>query len=286
MEILKLIPACKNYIWGGEKLPERYGKNVDFRPVAESWELSFHKDGKTALENGKTLEEALSPRELGSACAAFPFFPVLIKLIDAKQNLSVQVHPDDDYALANENSFGKTEAWYIVEADEGAGIYLGFNRDVAKEELETAIREETLPALLNFYPVKAGAPAPPHTPCSRCRGHSLELVDDDHADVLAGVEKALRVANLKKYEKLAPSAGENGEEVLASCQYFHSTRLVVNGENTIHTDDASFKCLVCVRGAGQIGIHTAKAGDSFFVPAGYGKVVLAGDMELVCTEVR
>ena len=304
MEILKLIPACKNYIWGGEKLPERYGKNADFRPVAESWELSFHKDGKTALENGKTLEEALSPRELGSACAAFPFFPVLIKLIDAKQNLSVQVHPDDDYALANENSFGKTEAWYIVEADEGAGIYLGFNRDVAKEELETAIREETLPTLLNFYPVKAGEcyfiPAGTiHAIGAGCliceiqqnsnltyRVYDYGRRDKDGNPRELHVEKALRVANLKKYEKLAPSAVENGEEVLASCQYFHSTRLVVSGERTIHTDDTSFKCLVCVRGAGQIGTHTAKAGDSFFIPAGYGEVVLAGDMELVCTEVR
>lgn len=304
MEILRLIPACKSYIWGGEKLPERYGKNVDFRPVAESWELSFHKDGKTRLTDGRTLEEALSPALLGTACAAFPFFPVLIKLIDAKQNLSVQVHPDDTYALANENSFGKTEAWYIVEADEGAGIYLGFNRDVTREELERAIREETLTDLLNFYPVKAGEcyfiPAGTiHAIGAGCliceiqqnsnltyRVYDYGRRDKDGNPRELHVEKALRVANLKKYEKLAPYAAQNGEEVLASCQYFHSTRLVVNGEGSTRTDAGSFKCLVCVRGAGHIGTHAVKAGDSLLIPAGYGEAALLGDMELVCTEIR
>ena len=109
MEIVKLIPECKDNIWGGVKLKEKYGKQTDKNPVAESWELSFHKDGPTRLENGKTLQETVTEADLGDNCKGFPFFPMLVKLIDAKQDLSVQVHPSDSYALKNENSFGKTE---------------------------------------------------------------------------------------------------------------------------------------------------------------------------------
>ena len=156
MSILKLYPECKDYIWGGEKLKEKYGKQTHKTPCAESWELSFHNDGLTRLFSGKTLVESVAEMDLGENVNVFPFFPVLIKFIDAKENLSVQVHPSDEYALANENSFGKTEMWYIVEAEKGAGIYLGFNRDVTKEEYETAIKEKRLTELLNFYEVKAG----------------------------------------------------------------------------------------------------------------------------------
>ena len=156
MEISKLYPEYKDYLWGGEKLKTKYGKQTDKTPCAESWELSFHKDGLTRLSNGKTLAETATETDLGTNCKKFPFFPVLIKFIDAKQDLSVQVHPSDEYALKHENSFGKTEMWYIVEAEKGAGIYLGFNRDVTQEEYETAIKENRLTELLNFYDVKAG----------------------------------------------------------------------------------------------------------------------------------
>ena len=136
MEIVKLYPECKDNIWGGVQLREKYGKQTEKDPVAESWELSFHKDGPTRLADGRTLQEVASSADLGANCEAFPFFPMLVKLIDAKQDLSVQVHPSDSYALEHEDSFGKTEMWYIVEAEKGAGIYLGFKRAVTKEEYE------------------------------------------------------------------------------------------------------------------------------------------------------
>ncbi len=156
MEIVKLYPECKDYVWGGTKLKQKYGKITDKTPCAESWELSFHKDGLTKLSNGKTLAESVTEKDLGEKAKSFPFFPSLIKFIDAEQNLSVQVHPSDDYALEHENSFGKTEMWYVVEAEEGAGLYVGFNKDVTKEEFEQAIKENRLTELLNFFEVKAG----------------------------------------------------------------------------------------------------------------------------------
>ena len=133
MKIEKLFSTTKDYIWGGDKLAKKYGKCGD-APLAESWELSFHKDGPTSLSDGRLLSDAVGKKELGANAAEFEFFPTLIKFIDARDNLSVQVHPSDEYALKNEHSYGKTETWYIVEAEEGAGIYLGFKRDVSEEE--------------------------------------------------------------------------------------------------------------------------------------------------------
>ena len=302
MQIYRLIPECKNYIWGGEKLPQKYGKAVDFRPVAESWELSVHKDGKTRLESGETID-TLDAKIFGTACAEFDFFPVLIKLIDAKQNLSVQVHPDDAYALANEGSLGKTEAWYIVEADEGAGIYLGFKRDVTAQEFENAIRDQTLTELLNFYPVKAGEcyfiPAGTiHAIGAGCliceiqqnsnltyRVYDYGRRDKNGNERELHVDKAMLVTDLKKYDRAIPAVGDDGEDVLASCRYFHATRITVSGESKISTDARSFKCLTCVRGNGCVGALKVSAGDSLLVPADFGEVALTGEMELVCTQV-
>ena len=108
MKIEKTFPECKDYIWGGNKLKEKYGKITDKSPCAESWELSFHKDGPSRIADGRLLSEAVTKESIGTEASKFPFFPVLIKFIDAKADLSVQVHPSDEYALKNENSFGKT----------------------------------------------------------------------------------------------------------------------------------------------------------------------------------
>lgn len=150
MDIEKLYPETKDYIWGGNKLRE-YGKTSDKDRIAESWELSFHPDGPSRLADGRLLKDVATKRDWGENAARFPFFPILIKFIDAKDNLSVQVHPSDEYALANEGQFGKTEMWYIAEAEEGAGIYLGFGKDVTAEEFGKAIEEGTVLDLLNFF---------------------------------------------------------------------------------------------------------------------------------------
>ena len=119
MYIMKLIAPCKDYIWGGTKLREEFGKNSNADKVAESWELSCHKDGMSIIENGeyagKTLQEYINkegPGVLGKNCERFEYFPILIKLIDAKDNLSVQVHPNNEYALRVEGEYGKTEMDY------------------------------------------------------------------------------------------------------------------------------------------------------------------------------
>ena len=116
MAVIKLEPAFKDYIWGGTRLRDDFGKKCDLDKVAESWELSCHKDGPSVVAEGEdkglTLQEYIDKygrAVLGTNCERFEFFPILIKLIDAKDNLSVQVHPDNEYAQRVEGEYGKTE---------------------------------------------------------------------------------------------------------------------------------------------------------------------------------
>jgi mannose-6-phosphate isomerase len=298
MQIEKLYPECKDYVWGGEKLKTDFGKQTDKTPCAESWELSFHKDGLTRLANGKTLLESVSAKDLGENVKKFPFFPVLIKFIDAENNLSVQVHPSDDYALKHENSFGKTETWYIVDAKDGAGIYLGFKQPVTKDEYEKAIAENRLTDLLNFYEVKAGESyfIPSGTlhaigkGCLICeiqqnsnltyRVYDYGRVDKNGKPRELHIEKAKLVTNLEKFE-LVPL----DQDMVGACEYFTAKKYAVKGSLTLITDEKSFHCVTCVKGAGEIDSQKFVKGDSYFIPASYGEYSLKGEMEIIVTKV-
>jgi len=294
MTVQKLYPAYKDYIWGGTRLVEKYAKQTEKRPCAESWEFSFHQDGFTRLENGKTLCESVTVKDLGKNTEDFPFFPTLAKFIDAKDNLSVQVHPSDEYALKHENSFGKTEMWYIVDADEGAGIYLGFNRDVTKEEFRRAIEENTLTDLLNFYEVKKGEcyfipSGTIHAIGKGCliyeiqqnsnltyRVYDFGRVGADGKPRQLHIEQALKVTDLKKFTPQSWRASK----------YFTARKESIQNERTFQTDGSTFQCVTCVQGEGVIEGQALRAGESYFVPASYGAFSLQGNMEVIMTEVR
>ena len=160
---IKLTPAYKDYIWGGTKLKTMYNKHSALDIVAESWELSAHKDGESIVADGPysglTLTQylnAIGNSALGTNAKNFDYFPILIKLIDARSALSVQVHPDDSYALEHEGEYGKTEMWYILDCEENASLYYGFKKDVTKEEYKNAIENNTLTDILNKIPVHKG----------------------------------------------------------------------------------------------------------------------------------
>ncbi|MEG2669914.1 MAG: type I phosphomannose isomerase catalytic subunit, partial [Oscillospiraceae bacterium] len=130
MQPIKLSPVFKDYLWGGTKLKTDFGKVSDLSKVAESWELSTHKDGQSIVSSGDdtgcTLSQYIDKhgeKILGTKAEKFDYFPILIKFIDAKESLSIQVHPDDTYALKNEGEYGKTEMWYILDANPGAYLY-------------------------------------------------------------------------------------------------------------------------------------------------------------------
>ena len=154
---------CKDYLWGGNRLREEFGKESDADKIAESWELACHKDGSSILTSGSdaglNLREYLDKNGtafLGTNCADCTTVPVLIKLIDAKQDLSIQVHPDDDYAMRVEGEAGKTEMWYIVDAAPHAALYYGLKQEVTKAEFEQRIHDQTLTEILNRVEVKPG----------------------------------------------------------------------------------------------------------------------------------
>lgn len=315
-KIYRLFPECKYYLWGGERLKTEYGKITDKTPCAESWELSFHKDGLTKIADGRTLKEVVTPGMLGKNCERFQFFPVLIKLIDAKRNLSVQVHPSDDYALKYENSYGKTEMWYIVGADEGAGIYCGFKRDTSKEEFLDYLNKGKVEELLNFIPVKKGesyfiASGTVHAIGAGCliceiqqNSNLTYRVYDYNRRGADGklrelhIDKAVNVINFKKYAPVTfeNEAGENGK-ILAKCNYFNVSELELDGEKEIFNPN-SFTSVTVVEGAGEISCENInggeinggnkgekfKKGDSFFIPCGV-KAEIKGKASIIITDV-
>ena len=301
--IYPITPVIKNYIWGGMKLRDTYHKSGEGTPFAESWELSFHPDGKSLIE-GRPIDEVLTPEALGTNVAAFDHFPTLVKFIDARDNLSVQVHPCDRVALETENSYGKSEMWYIVEADEGAGIYLGFSRDVTEAQVRSAVADNTLSSLLSFYPVKAGdcyfIPAGTvHAIGAGCLIAEVQQNSNityrlfDYARVGADgkprelhIEKGISCANLNKFDN-NPLHIESGiGTILGLSRYFTTTKVVLDGEKIIPTDGASFRFFLSVGAQGEIDGHPLHKGDAYLAVAKEGEIHLCGTGDLLVVEVR
>lgn len=162
--LIKLKSALKQHIWGGTKIRDSLHKDVgDAEFMAESWEISTHPDGLTGIDSGKfkgsTLTEyfdTIGWDKVGAYGKKYRQLPMMVKYIDAERDLSVQVHPDDAYAREHENDSGKNEIWFIIGAEKGSYIYLGFNRDVTRAEVERSLAEGTVMELMNKIPVKKG----------------------------------------------------------------------------------------------------------------------------------
>lgn len=297
--LVKLKPALKSYLWGGTKLQSEWNKRSDAPSVAEVWELSFHPDGPAAIcggiYDGKLLRDVATPATWGKNCKQFPFFPVLTKLIDAAQPLSIQVHPSDEYALEHEGQYGKTEMWCILDAEENAYLYLGFQRNTAPEEFAEAIRNNTVCALLNKVPVKAGETyfIPSGTIHAIGAGITLfeiqqnssltyRVYDYDRRDAAGNprelhVEKAMKVIDWSKYNAANSAQGN----LLGACKYFSVTR--GQGEGILGRKD-SFVSATVTRGQAQIGDLYAEKGETVFLSAGEF-VAVKGDAEYVVVSV-
>jgi mannose-6-phosphate isomerase len=255
MEILKLTPVYKDYIWGGDRLKRRYKKNTDMTPLAESWELSTHKDGKSLVENGayagRTLEEYLfdNPEALGEgSCGELP---ILIKLIDARDRLSVQVHPNNEQAKEWEGQNGKTEMWYVVEADKGATIVYGVKEDTTPEELERAIKEKRVEELLDTVESKKGDVffVEAGTIHAIGRGNLIAEIQQnsnvtyrlydygrvgkDGKERELHTDKGVRAANCKRAERRAIPECSDGTRLLGSCEYFAVKEIKLRGKKTL-----------------------------------------------------
>ena len=307
MAILKLNPACKDYIWGGRRLIDEYNKPYEGERLAETWEMSCHPDGPSVIVNGehagKTLAEYVESQGkgvLGSNCQIFQDFPIMIKFIDAKDNLSIQVHPNNIYALEHEHQYGKTEVWYVLDAGENAFLYYGFKHEISKEEFAQRIADNTLLEVLNAVPVHKGDVfyIPAGTIHAICRDIVIAEIQQssnvtyrvyDYGRVGAdGKPRQLHVEQAVKVTKLAPPKDDyNFGGHLVRSPYFTVDQ--VDGGYAGDCDDESFTSVLVVDGAGTIccgdeKLEVAK-GDSLFLPADSGKFALEGSVKALITRV-
>ncbi len=296
---LLLKPPVKDYLWGGKKLKEEYGLECATEIAAEGWMLSCHKDGTNTVVggefDGKPLTEVLEiwgKSALGKRAEKFSYFPILIKLIDAKDKLSVQVHPEDDFALKVEGEYGKTEMWYVVDCEEGASLIYGFNRKASKEEFERRIKDNTLTEICNVVPVKKGDVFFISAGTLHAIGEGILIAEvqqnsnttyrvSDYGRLGADgnprelhVEKALKVTNVEKPTMPYGNVGKVTEfdwgtvRELAICDLFTSKLITLNGKTDISTKE-SFVSLVVLEGEALIDTLKVKKGDSVFIPANY-----------------
>lgn len=301
MKALKLTPSCKDYLWGGQRLKTDFHVQSDMDPLAEAWVLSCHPDGPSYLEDGATLTDYLTahPEAAGTHCEPFENFPVLIKLIDAKNDLSIQVHPSDAYALKHEHQYGKTEMWVVLAAEPGAFLYYGFSRDITKEEFERRIRENTLTEVLHAVPVQKGDVffIPSGTLHAICRGIVIAEVQQnsnvtyrvyDYGRVGAdGKPRALHIPQAVAVTDLHPAPSLDFGPHLGQCAYF--TTDSHTGAFTETADETSFVSLLVTAGTGSLAMDgetmPLSAGDSVFLPAGSGDFRVEGDCNVLLTRV-
>ena len=319
---MKLEAPLKDYLWGGTRLKDEYGKKTNLDKVAESWELACHKDGKSKIVNGEAaglfLEDWLAGQDksvLGTNAASFSYFPLLIKLIDAKGDLSVQVHPDNDYAMRVEGEYGKTEMWYIVDCEPGASLLYGFKEKISKEEFERRIADNTLLEVCNRVPVKKGDVFFIDSGTLHAIGKGIliceiqqnsnctyRMYDYDRRDKFGNprelhVAKSLDVVNPVKYEKdnkcnvmLAHNEHYMSKR-LVQCKYFEVIKYEIEDEAKIPVDEASFLSVIVIDGEGTIMTDDNdkelkfKAGESFFINAGKRNVVVKGRSTCIITHV-
>ena len=326
MKIEKLSPAFKDYLWGGTKLRDVYGKKCDYEKVAESWELSTHPAGQSVIDGGEydglkfgEYLEKVGAKALGVNGAKFKEFPVLIKFIDAKQPLSVQVHPSDEYALRVEGEYGKTEMWVIVDAEPGASLLYGFRDRLTREEFRRRIEENTLLEVVNRVPVRKGDVFFIEAGTLHAIGKGILIAEIqqnsnttyrvyDYGRVGAdGRPRQLHIDKAVEVTTLAPPARKPGpvgkpeqeagctRTLLAACDYFTVSAETLDGESPRLAGPESFHSLLFLEGEAELAWKsehseteltlTARKGDSIFVPAGMGAYTLRGKAELLFTRV-
>lgn len=291
VEPFLLKPACKDYIWGGERLAAEYGKDYGVSPLAETWECSVHSDGVSIVDSGAFkglgLDELLKmhPELLGTNplknCSKGQL-PILIKFIDAARNASVQVHPDDAYAEIYESGQrGKAEMWYILEAEADSKLIYGFHHDMEREMVESALKDGTIERHLNKVNVRKDdvfyvEPGTVHAigagmvlvEIQQNSNLTYRMYDYDRKDSNGNrrelhVEKALQVMKYRgdnvPRQPMRVLKYQLGcaVELLCRCKYFQVERMLLNVEENssrmiFRMDHSSFVVLVCLEGEARL----------------------------------
>lgn len=295
---LKLSAVFKEIIWGGTRLKEEYGKVCDLDKLAESWELTVRPDGMNVITNGEyagmTLGEYLGEEAKG--------FPLLIKLIDACDKLSIQVHPNDEYAMKNEGEYGKTEMWYIVDALPGSKLVYGLS-GYDPDTFRKALADGECEKYLNYVDVKKGDVFFIPSGCVHAIGAGILIAEIQQSSNVTyrvydymrrgkdgklrelHVDKALDVIvdyKPEEIEKIRYSCGYH-EGCLADCKYFRVDRYT-GGDVTLDAENG-FVHILCLDGKAEANGVSFSKGESIFLPAGLGKVKVSGSSFDIITSV-
>lgn len=314
-EPLRLKPCLRSYLWGGTRLREEYHK-TGAGIIAESWELSVRSDGPTLIGSGAHCGESLADilcadpvGMAGTRCGIAPF-PLLIKLIDAQKDLSVQVHPSDASACREKGEQGKTEMWYVVDCEPESTLFLGFSRAVTPDELRQRAQDGTICEVLNRVAVHPGdvffvRPGTVHAigagilvaeiqqnSDTTFRVYDYNRLGADGKPRQLHLERAIEVMNCAPAQgaadTLLPCPPDGVQEVL-TCEYFRVRRAEVKRRIDLSTEGGSFTHLMCVRGGGDILCggrnYPFRQGDSYFLPAALGKYAVEGDCSLLLSGV-
>ena len=314
MYLIKLEPTGKDYLWGGDYLKKKYNKCLDINPLAETWEFSTHPNGPSIISNGKYKGKTLSdlfklePKIFGKRKFK-DGSPILVKLIDANKDLSIQVHPSDEYAKKNENQMGKTEMWYILEAQKGAKIVYGFEYDVTPEMIKKSLQDHTFEQLLHYEEVKKGdcIYIPSGTVhalgkgivCAEIQESSdvtYRLYDYDRVDANGNkrplhLEKALAVLNYKmQYEsirqrQLIKFNKDFVSECLTKNNYFSVLKFFIKNNCEIKKVTTSFDIILITEGKGEIKVKNESLffnkGDCIIIPASIASYYISGGCEFL-----
>lgn len=295
-----------NKIWGGRDL-ELFRDNLPEGPIGESWDLACHSHGMSVVKNGefkgKKLDELIKLKgaELIGTKISRESFPLLIKLINAKDKLSVQVHPEDKYAMETEGEMGKTEVWYVVEALPGANLVVGTKEGCTKEQFKKAIEEGNLEEYMNKISVKKGEVYFVKSGLVHAIGEGVIIAEiQQNSDTTyraydynrgreLHIEKAMDVINLdlKGKRSLGVTVEGNGyrKTHYCVCDKFSLELYEVYSEFLESSDEERFYVFTCVDGEGKImydnGFESIEKGESIFIPASLGNYRVEGNLKLI-----
>lgn len=309
--ILFLEPVFKQMIWGGRQLADQFGYEIPGDRTGECWAVSAHPNGDCVVREGayqgKTLSQLWKEEPGLFGNSDLDRFPLLVKIIDAKDDLSIQVHPDDAYAGENENgSLGKTECWYILDCPEGASLVVGHNAG-SRQELREMIEQERWGELIREIPVKKGDfiqinPGTVHA----IKGGLMILETQQNSDITYRVYDYGRLTDGKPRQLHvkqsidvitvpAPSAADSVKSALAlpentlneliSCDYYTVWKLDVAGVMSFEQTHP-FLIMSVIEGEGSVDGRRICKGDHFILPQGYGTAELRGEMTLIASSVR
>lgn len=313
---LKLQPEFKEIIWGGNRLKTEYNKKSDLNNIAESWELTVRPDGMNTIIGGNydgvTLEKYIETNGFNVVTnKKLDRFPLLIKFIDAQDNLSVQVHPDDEYGLKNANSLGKTEMWYVIDAKPGAKLVYGLKEGCTNEMFADAIKNGNVEDMLNYVDVKKGDVYFIPSGLVHAIGSGILLAEIQQNSNITyrvydynrlgkdGKPRELHINDAlnvivnrtpEEVEKIQFSTSVKNATTLADCQYFKVDKFNIDKESQFFTNAESFASILCLDGNGIITynneIFEISKGDSYFIPANLGNYSINGNLEILISKIN